>query len=191
MSFVPALELGVWNAWILVIPLIVIFIFGSRILGKRGSGDYSGHTKRERMFSSITSLIQMGSIAYSIFLPLQLDTDWFSVGLVIYGIGIIIEILVLLAFATTPENKPVTKGVFNVSRNPGYLGELLIYAGIGTACLSWIFLIVATIAIILEHQIVLGEERICLNQYGDDYQQYMKRTPRWIGFPKSKNEELT
>ena len=186
MSFVPAFRLGLWNAWILVILLMVIFIFGSKILGKRGSGDYSGHTKREKMFGSITSLIQMGSIVYSVFLPLQLDTGWFYAGLFIYGIGIIVEILVLLAFATTPEDQPVTKGVFNVSRNPGYFGEFLIYAGIGIACLSWVFLLVAMIAIMLEHQIVLGEERICINKYGDDYRKYMKRTPRWIGIQKSE-----
>jgi len=188
MSFMPAFELGVWNAWILVIPLVVLFITGSRILGKRGSGDYTGHTRKEKTFGSITSLMQIGSIAYSIFLPLQSYTSWFYAGLLIYGIGIIVEILVLLAFATTPQDKPVTEGVFNVSRNPGYLGEFLIYAGIGIACLSWIFLLVAIVALVLEHQIVLGEERICVNQYGDDYRKYMNRTPRWLGIPRSKKE---
>jgi len=29
------------------------------------------------------------------------------------------------------------------------------------------------------------EERYCLEKYGDAYRKYMKRTPRWLGLPKS------
>jgi len=32
---------------------------------------------------------------------------------------------------------------------------------------------------------VIEEERFLLQKYGDAYQQYLKRTPRWIGVPKS------
>lgn len=32
----------------------------------------------------------------------------------------------------------------------------------------------------------IGEERFCLDYYGDAYRNYMERTPRWIGLPKSK-----
>ena len=32
---------------------------------------------------------------------------------------------------------------------------------------------------------VIDEERFLLEKYGDVYQQYLKRTPRWIGIPKS------
>jgi hypothetical protein len=35
MSLVPAFELGLWNAWIFMLPVMAISIFGSRILGKK------------------------------------------------------------------------------------------------------------------------------------------------------------
>ena len=31
----------------------------------------------------------------------------------------------------------------------------------------------------------ITEERHCLEEYGDAYRDYMNRTPRWIGIPKS------
>jgi hypothetical protein len=30
-----------------------------------------------------------------------------------------------------------------------------------------------------------AQERSCLEMYGDAYREYMDRTPRWIGMPKS------
>jgi protein-S-isoprenylcysteine O-methyltransferase Ste14 len=70
-----------------------------------------------------------------------------------------------------------------------YVGEILIYIGISIAYLSWIFLLPAIVAIILESYIVTAEERICLNQYGDAHREYMNRTSRWVGMPKSKKND--
>jgi protein-S-isoprenylcysteine O-methyltransferase Ste14 len=30
------------------------------------------------------------------------------------------------------------------------------------------------------------EEEVCLNKFGDAYRDYMHKTPRWLGLPKSK-----
>ena len=93
-----------------------------------------------------------------------------------------------LNFATTSVDKPVTKGVYAFSRNPMYVGESLINIGISIVCLSWIFFLVAVVVVILEHNVVVSEERFCLKKYGATYREYMDRTPRWIGTPKSKKK---
>ena len=51
---------------------------------------------------------------------------------------------------------------------------------------SWIFIIIAIILIM--HQILAmpAEEQYCLKRYGKEYRDYMNRTPRWIGLPKTK-----
>ena len=36
---------------------------------------------------------------------------------------------------------------------------------------------------------VKAEERCCLERYGNVYREYMNRTPRWIGIPKSGANE--
>ena len=132
-------------------------------------------------------IIVFAFYAYSVFLPLKVGTSWFSAGLLVYLLGMFVVILALLSFHTAPVDKPVTKGVYSISRHPMYVGEILIYISI--ACLSWIFLLLVIVAVILDSYIVTAVERICLNQYGDAYREYINRTPRWIGIPKSEKRD--
>jgi len=57
--------------------------------------------------------------------------------------------------------------------------------GVGIASASWVFLVFTMVTAILWGILVFPEERGCLEQYGDAYREYMNRTPRWIGIPKS------
>jgi len=190
VSLIPAFELGLWNAWILVLPMIVISILGSRILGKRGSEEVSNLTKRVKTANSLYLLILVLLYAYSIFLPLKLNTVWFCAGLFIYLLGVLVVILSLLSFHTTSADKMVTKGVFRISRNPGYVGDFLVNISIGIACLSWIFLLVGVaFFLLLRYYVIVVEEPFLTKKYGDTYKEYMNRTPRWIGIPKSRKND--
>ena len=188
MSLVPAFELGLWNAWIFMLPLIIISIFGVRIFGKRASGENSGLTRREKICFACMHLIVIASYAYSIFLPLKLGTAWFYIGLLIYLPGMLIVIIAILNFATTSLDKPVTQGIYRFSRNPMYVGEFLINISVSIVCLSWIFFLVTVVVAILEQNVVIAEERFCLGKYGNAYREYMNRTPRWIGIPRSSKD---
>ncbi len=92
-------------------------------------------------------------------------------------------------FATTPKEKPVTKGIYRISRHPMYFFGFLIYGGIGIASASWLYLLLAAAYIIFNNISVRVEERVCLKKYGDAYREYMNRTPRWIGIPKSEKKD--
>src|SRR4030067_3795662 len=83
MSLVPEFELGLWNAWIFILPIIIISIFGSKILGKREHEEGSSVTKKAKTAGNLYFSIMLLSYAYSIFLPLKLDTVWFVIGLLI------------------------------------------------------------------------------------------------------------
>jgi protein-S-isoprenylcysteine O-methyltransferase Ste14 len=190
MSLIPEFELGLWNAWIFILPMIIISIFGSRILGKRGSEEVSGLTKRMKTATSLYPLLLVLLYAYSVFLPLKLNTGCFYAGLFIYLLGMLFVILSLLGFRTTPADKLVTKGVYHISRNPGYVGDFLVNISIGIACLSWVFLLAgAAFFLLLRYYVVAVEEPFLMEKYGDTYKEYMNRTPRWIGIPKSKKEQ--
>ena len=190
MSIVPTFELGLWNAWIFILPVIIIlYLVLPKIFGKRGSGEDLGLIKKEKILSIIYLSIVFASYAYTIFLPLKLDTIWFYAGLLVYLLGMLTEILATLSFNTTPVEKPVTKGVYSISRNPQYVGDFLINISIGIACLSWIFLLVAIANLFLLRNFVATEEHFLLDKYGNAYREYMNRTPRWIGIPKSEKSE--
>lgn len=141
------------------------------------------------MLESVAMVIFFASCAYSVFLPLEPGTFFFYAGSLLYILGMLVVIMALLSFHTTPVDKPVTKGVYRFSRNPMYLGLFLIFIGIGIACVSWLFLLLAAVFISLSSTSVVLEERFCLQKYGSAYREYMNRIPRWIGMPKSERRE--
>jgi len=191
MSLVPAFELGVWNAWILTLSYLLYFIVYNvleRLRGQKGSSRPSTPplNEKENKLNVIGIVTVLASVIYSFFLPLKLGTAWFYIGLFVYLFGIIFNIVAGTNLANTPQDRPATKGLYRISRNPIYLGTFLIFIGIGVASASWLFLLLTAIFIILQHILVGAEERWCLEKYGDVYREYMDRTPRWIGIPKSK-----
>jgi protein-S-isoprenylcysteine O-methyltransferase Ste14 len=75
----------------------------------------------------------------------------------------------------------VTDGLFRWSRNPMYLGFVLLLLGtamlLGTATP---FLAVALFAVVADRWYIPFEERAMKAKFGADYAAYMHRTRRWI-----------
>ncbi len=193
MSLTPAFEIGLWNAWIF---MFLIFAAGMAFLlvdkektEKRVEGEYtsSALTKTTKIVGVITHIMILPfTLIYSIFLPLKLGTLWFLAGLPICLLALVMVLMFSISFITAPLGEPITKGVYAISRHPAYFGFFLGLVGMGIACASWVFLLCALVWIVSWHFGVVEEERILLEKYGDAYREYMKRTPRWIGFSKTK-----
>ena len=191
MSLLPTFQIGIWNAWIFMIILyaatFVPLSINNQKAEKRMDGEPKGNDQKRvtRIVNAITHMIIMPfTLIIGIFLPIELGTWWFYLGLPVYLAGLIMVLLFSISFGTAPLGKPLNKGVYAISRHPSYFGFFLAYIGIGIACASWIFLLCGFVWIIAWHFGVIEEERILLEKYGDAYRQYMKRTPRWISFPK-------
>jgi protein-S-isoprenylcysteine O-methyltransferase Ste14 len=81
-----------------------------------------------------------------------------------------------------PENRATlkTKGIFKLTRNPLYIGTYFISAG---SCLYFPDLvnIAFTIyGIVAHHFIILNEEKFLLQQYGESYENYIKKVNRYF-----------
>jgi len=189
MPIIPAFEIGLWNAWIIMLLLIFTAVIPGQMnkeASNRAMGKWSDRTRTENIVLVIThGLIMPGLILYSIFLPLKLGTLWLYAGLLICLPGLALSFQAGVDFAKTPLNKLVTTGAYRVSRHPIYFGTFLVFTGTGIACASWIFLLGAAIWMISFHFGVKDEERFLLEQYGDAYREYMQQTPRWIGIRSS------
>ena len=187
MSLIPAFEIGVWNAWIFM-PYLFLII---PLVGKLKKGEDPGKkeldalSKVEKGIFNSAMLVFLFAVIYSIFLPLKMGTIWFYAGLPITLIGLVTLTIVLANFATTPWDKPVTKGLYHYSRHPMYITTALFLLGISIASASWLFLLLSIVFTILNSLRAIHEERFCLVRYGDAYREYINRTPRWIGIPKS------
>ncbi|MCP4167781.1 MAG: isoprenylcysteine carboxylmethyltransferase family protein [Chloroflexi bacterium] len=114
---------------------------------------------------------------------------WRLLGLVPLLIGVLLNVLADRTFkkyGTTVKpfedsNALVTAGVFNVTRNPMYLGMVLILLGAAsllgsvTPFAAFIFL-----GVLLDYMFISPEEQMLEDIFGDQFRQYRKRVRRWI-----------
>jgi protein-S-isoprenylcysteine O-methyltransferase Ste14 len=191
MSIIPAFELGLWNAWILVIPILIISFSDMRVTAARESGKAGDFqlTRKENRLTYAVFLPMVVSWVYAVFLPLQLGTTWLYSGLIICLFGILFTIVAIRNFANSPKDKVITKGLYSFTRNPTYIGMILMQIGLGIACSSWLYILLTVVLMILLNANLSAEERYCLYMYGDDYRKYKNSTPRWLGIPKSSKME--
>src|SRR4030042_814750 len=187
MSLVPAFEIGLWNVWILVFPLVLIPAVLTSV--KKGvfkkTESNVNLSKSERIVFAFSKVVLALLFLYSIFLPLKLVTLWFYVGLPISLLGIAMYIIVSVNIANTPVDRPVTKGLYHYSRHPMYIASIPALVGAGIASASCLFLLLSVLFVVTHLMNGIFEERLCLEAYGSVYQDYLDRTPRWIGLPKS------
>jgi protein-S-isoprenylcysteine O-methyltransferase Ste14 len=82
---------------------------------------------------------------------------------------------------TAPTTHFITNGAYRISRNPMYLGMLLMLAG--TAFIIGAvqpFLAPVAFFLIMDKVFIPYEEEKLLNEYENQYADYMNRTRRWL-----------
>ena len=191
MSLVPVFEIGIWNAWILQITFIISSIVPELVISKDAKLSMQRMrqdvplSRYEKILANSTHIVIMPLVfIYSIFLPLKSDTVWLYAGLIIFALSLVMYIITVIDIATTQADKPVTRRVYRITRHPVYFSGFLLYLGTGIACASWLVILFALLWLIFFIIVVPAEERFLVEQYGDAYREYMKRTPQWVGIPK-------
>jgi protein-S-isoprenylcysteine O-methyltransferase Ste14 len=184
MSLTPVFEIGLWNAWILTTLLLLFIMLSGLLPGDIGSR--IAPAKEVKKINNVMMIVFFTMILYSVFLPLKLGTVWLYVGIAVYIIGFIISSAALFSIAATKPGEPFTTGIYRYSRHPISLGTLLPMIGAGIASASWLFLLLSIILMVISRFLAIAEERATTNKFGDSYKEYIARTPRWIGLPKSE-----
>ena len=120
MSLIPAFELGLWNAWILIIPIIVISFSDMRVTASRESGKAGDFqlTRKEKRIINAVFLPMVISWVYAVFLPLQRATVWLYSGLIVCLFGMVFTSVAIFNFATSPKEQVIVKGLYHFTRNP-------------------------------------------------------------------------
>ncbi|WP_170381707.1 methyltransferase family protein [Ruegeria atlantica] len=123
-------------------------------------------------------------------LGLSLDsglTDLLS-GLLI-GAGILVAVLAIVEFrrhktTVIPHETPtamVQSGIYKRSRNPIYLGDVLILAGLVLRFDAVLSLVLVPMFVwVLERRFILPEEDRLRRAFRADFARYERRTRRWI-----------
>lgn len=75
----------------------------------------------------------------------------------------------------------VTSGAYRFSRNPMYLGMVMILVGVGVLMGSLSpFTLIPVFVIIMDKVFIASEERMLDQRFGDDWRNYRARVRRWI-----------
>lgn len=77
------------------------------------------------------------------------------------------------------SSKVVNRGLYAVVRHPQYLGYILLASGFALISSHWIAVLLALIASACFYLQAVEEEAFCLAQFGESYQRYLQRVPRF------------
>ncbi|HYE08724.1 MAG TPA: isoprenylcysteine carboxylmethyltransferase family protein, partial [Patescibacteria group bacterium] len=115
-----------------------------------------------------------------ILLKIRIDTDWFYIGVVIYGFGLVLYTISMADYARPKTNGINVNGLYRISRNPMYIAYLICLLGCVLISNSWMLFALLIIFQISSHWIILSEERWCIKKFGEDYLRYMNKVRRYI-----------
>ncbi|MEW9095325.1 MAG: methyltransferase [Clostridiaceae bacterium] len=171
------------NAFFTVIPLILIRFGLLSILDKEALKRAAffappiGIEKAAYLFYQISNIL---IFVYLCFLKITTDSYWFYVGLVIYGLGVLLCLVSVSNFAKPAENGINLKGLYWISRNPMYVAYFIYFLGCVLLTQSLILLVILLVFQISAHWIILSEERWCIKKFGEEYINYMNKVRRYI-----------
>lgn len=80
-----------------------------------------------------------------------------------------------------PTTALVVDGAYRYTRNPMYLGMLLVSAGVAlSADALWPLVLLPLVVPIINREVILREEKYLSRKFGGEYEVYKRRTRRWI-----------
>lgn len=178
---------GLLNAyWFLIVYLSVLFV--QPVLYRNRSEIISRLTAHpemklwEKIVNRFSMLFYFGGMVLTVFLPLNPSSFWFWCGTVLFVVCMTAYITAIHNFAAAPTEKPVTGGLYRLSRNPIHFFSAVAWTGIAIASTSWVLLCATLLQLAGMHAGTRAEERYCLEKYGDSYRDYMSRVPRYFLF---------
>jgi protein-S-isoprenylcysteine O-methyltransferase Ste14 len=176
-------SVGTMNAFLTIIPLIFIRFGLLSILDKEALkraaffAPLIGKEKVAYWFYQISNIL---IFVYLFLLKIATDSYWFYVGLVIYGLGVLLCLMSVLNFAKPTENGINLKGLYRVSRNPMYVAYFIYFLGCVLLTQSLILFTILLVFQISAHWIILSEERWCVKKFGEEYIKYMNKVRRYF-----------
>ncbi len=182
------MELGFWNAWWFLLyywlPVPLLRTFRPANLDSMSGGEATPSEARQRVAIYI---VFFAALVYSLFVPFRSGTLWFSIGFPVALLGAVFYGFAVRELLREELDKaPLRHGAYRFSRHPLYVSEFIMFVGVAVACASVGILVFAIVMAGFHVSHAADEERDCVERYGEPYEAYLRRTPRWLGIPRSR-----
>jgi protein-S-isoprenylcysteine O-methyltransferase Ste14 len=155
----------------------------------------AAHKSRWETFEVVFGAPLLVSIVIQWIAPLSVSQGmvrwaFISVGLMLMAVGVSVVVLARRELARYrqptdpgwPTSRMVTSGVFSVSRNPLYLGGIIVLVGLALLLnLLWFLVILIPSLIVCHYVLIVPEERYLTAKFGEEYQTYAAAVHRWLG----------
>ncbi len=137
----------------------------------------------------LVSVIAMVALNLLLSVMTIIPPYWNLLGIIPLAAGMILDLVASRAFRRvnttvrpfTESSVLVTDGLFRVTRNPMYLGFVLIVTGLAVLIRSltpWV--VVLGFVILLDREYIVVEERMLGEKFGTRWIDYKQRTRRWL-----------
>lgn len=178
-------------------PIILVLTTLALVAGAAGltmaTSDFKGRTTF-RPVTGVAIYLGWSSHAAAFIAAVLLDPYRIAVapiptavaGIVLVAAGITLFVLGLQRFQSfgqvtgTEVGGLVTSGVYSVSRNPQYIGWILLLVGVAVTARSPVALGLALAVVIAMNIWIPQEERHLEREFGDEYLRYRRDVPRFL-----------
>jgi protein-S-isoprenylcysteine O-methyltransferase Ste14 len=183
----PDFRVGLLNGWL---PLILYFVgfllalvsFSGQARARLFEDPKYGMPTGVKVVRLLGQVAMVACFGMMVFTPLMPGAPVFLVGVVIYAAGYGTMMVALHYFKHTPADQVVVAGPYRLSRNPQWVGLVLVLAGAAIMTGVWLYLGITLVVAIIYHLQILAEEKACLEQYGDSFRAYVAKIPRYFWF---------
>jgi len=173
--------------WVYIVSFAISWLLYGIIRAKRmGAGASPG-----KSWMLVIWVILIAGWVLMWFVPFKINGA-FWIGVAIIAFGQFVYALGYLAMREHPEKKKavVDWGIYKVSRHSHVLAGVICL--LGTIIVGWnttsvmygILWLYFFVYFIVSHLYVLSEEKVNIQKFGKEYEDYMKKTPRYIGMPR-------
>lgn len=167
----------------LLIPLVVIRLLIFRIMSPDAylrAQYFVPLARNKQLYYYLYQLAQLLLLVLPFFYSIKLESSFNQLGFGLFFLAIILNIWAVRSFTNADSRGLNSEGFFRFLRNPIYLSYFIYYIAMVLMMDSFLYLIVLLVFQLTAHQIILAEEAWCIEYFGQDYIDYMKRVRRYI-----------
>jgi protein-S-isoprenylcysteine O-methyltransferase Ste14 len=184
------------NLWLFAIILVNRFFYSNHSNQCNFSQSRIGHLLKDgwqQLVIDAFTIVMFGIplIGYLIFNRWVVVTLRFLVGGFLFVLGLGIDLCRTKTLSAQQslgdKGKIITNGPYRYTRNPQYVGFIILYSGIILVAWSIMALVTGIFAIFLFFIVPFSEEPWLRQQYGQPYEDYCRMVPRFIGFRSFKH----